>query len=799
MAPPKSPPAVVWCDRRTVVGLAWLIGFCLFFFSYSLPNNQSGEETRWAIWPVVPDRLLEIVFPGKEFDKPSDPLAGLIERLPAIGAALLMFGAASGIGHVALRRLKLDAQWTLPEQVYFAGGIGLSLGSLIILGLGLAGLLSPALLWGLVIAGNATQGWSIGRTWQKKGSLPRSAAKATTLAPADEQPVPRGLIIAAAVICLPLLWAMLLGALTPQNDFDVVAYHLNGPKEWFLQSRISFLPHNIYTSFPFLTEMWLLAGMVLFHDWSYGALAGQAVLMMFAPLTALGLYAAGRRWFSPSAGLIAAIVFLTTPWTYRVSVIAYAEGGITFYLFAAFFAAMIAEQMSNDETRMSKADKSLSFLSFFSSFVIRHSTFLLSGFLAGSAMACKYPGLTSVVLPVGLGISAAPFLKRRIPDETVPPAPTNPLHDAGRALLIYGLGVIIAIGPWLAKNLAETGNPVYPLAYSVFGGKDITPEANAKWRNGHKAAAYPSISARLRDSVIKLTDVVANNDWHSPLLYGLAPLAFFWRSRRTAVIATWLFALWLFLTWFLFTHHIDRFWIPMIPVIAFLAGAGGAALTTSVGRWIGGAIVAAAIAYNITLSSYIGGYNAGLIPLKLATENAAQHSSAPEIEWLNREWEQGRLSADFQVLFVGQAATFPARFPALYNTVFDQSLLEEWCAAGGSPDFPLKPSEQILQEFRAHGVTHLYVDWSWILRYREPYNYGYTDFVTPARLNQLQELGILDRPLRLPFPVGTRSLSDTVKQQLIDWHATELISRNIDPPSYQAIQIFPVRALTPTK
>ena len=102
------------------------------------------------------------------------------------------------------------------------------------------------------------------------------------------------------------------------------------------------MPHNVYTNFPFLTEMFALLGMVLHGDWYWGAVAGKCALFACAPLTALGLYAAGRRWFSPAAGLLAAVVYLTTPWIDRVSIIALAEGGMTFFLFATLFAAMLA-------------------------------------------------------------------------------------------------------------------------------------------------------------------------------------------------------------------------------------------------------------------------------------------------------------------------------------------------------------------------------------------------------------------------------------------------------------------------
>jgi hypothetical protein len=44
------------------------------------------------------------------------------------------------------------------------------------------------------------------------------------------------------------------------------------------------------------------------------------------------------------------------------------------------------------------------------------------------------------------------------------------------------------MGPWLVKNLMETGNPVYPLAYSLFGGADWDAATNIRWVRAHSAA-----------------------------------------------------------------------------------------------------------------------------------------------------------------------------------------------------------------------------------------------------------------------------------------------------------------------
>jgi hypothetical protein len=723
-------------------GPAWLVGFVIFFSTFDLPNNRPA--TRRDVWPLVPMQLLEIVWPLPEPDAPPSGWQFLPQRLPAIGIGLAIVGAAVGLGLLVVSRLPGFNELTRSERLFFAGGAGLSLWSLATLGLGLAGLLQPAVHWGLALAGVAAAG-ACGPTFLQR----TTDAERTT-------PAPTWLVVAALLVCVPMAWAMLLGACTPQVDFDVVEYHLNGPKEWFQHGRIAFLPHNIYTSFPFLTEMLLLSGMALRNDAHAGALAGQVSLTAFSALTAVGLYAAGRRWFSPSAGWLAALVWLTTPWTYRLSIIAYAEGGLSFYVLASFLAA--------HEACVRK----------------QPAWFALTGFLAGSAMACKYPGLISVAVPVGIGCGAS-LMRQRVGWRT-----------AVWLLSLFAVGAAAAVGPWLAKNWFETGNPVYPLAYSVFGGRDFDAETNGRWVRAHAPPAYRSARDLLRDLALRLEDVVANNDWHSPLLFGLAPLACFaWRQRRERIVSAWLFVAWLFAAWFFLTHHIDRFWVPMIPVVALLAGGGTAAFPTRPTRIVGGLAIAACVAFNATICSLVGGYNAGLTDLAYA-QYIAERSLTPELAWLNRGYAEGRLPADFKLLCVGEAATFHARFPVLYHTVFDRCLLEDWCASGPGPEYPLRPAEEIRQALREHGVTHVFVNWREILRYREPGSYGYTNFAHPRQFRRLQEMGVLGPAMSLPESLGLARLTDDRRKQLEAW-APELIVKYRGEEAFVGGQIFPVR------
>lgn len=765
---------------RLVLALAWFIAFCVWFMSFGIPNG--GPVSRWMVWTVLPFDLLDV------FDPPFDPAAApwswlfLAQRVPFLLTAGLIWLGAWGAGSLVLRGLGLREAFDPAERLFFAGCLGLSGVSLAMLGLGLMGLMNRWPLVVLLLAAPLAE-----MIWKRRerpstggnvvtagatGSIPMLTVLFRSHPNTEEhgrpQAAARGTPIIEWTMLLavaPFVVCLLLGAMSPQTDFDVVEYHLGGPKEWFQQGRIARLPHNVYTSFPFLTEMLLLCGMVLFGDWDWGALAGQAALAGFAPLTALGLYATGRRWFGSTVGCFAALVWLTAPWAYRISIIAYAEGGLACYLFAALAVGLRivwGEGDRSQETGDRKQEAGL---------------VVLCGLLAGSAMACKYTGAVSVVLPLAvmIAIHAAQHSE-----------PWTVRVRRGLLLLaLFGAGVFLTVGPWLVKNAVETGNPVYPLAYSVFGGEGRDVALDAKWRAAHGAKTYSSLGSRLSDLIVKLTDVTANNDWHSPLMFGLAPLALLasWRKR---VWTVWAFIGWQFLSWFWLTHHIDRFYVPMLPVVALLAGAGAAWLwSTRAGRWCGGALIAAGLLYNAWVMKELGGFNAGRLDLRAARDIAV----TPAIRWLNAEGDSGRLSPDTKVLCVGEAGLFHARFRYAYNTVFDRSLFEDWFfAPAANGDLSVRPVDDIRATLRSHGITHVLVNWSEILRYREPGSYGYTDAAHPDRVEELIRLGLL-KPVPLPPAVALQPLTESRLRQVETW-APSLGTTVDGQPALNAVQLF---------
>jgi hypothetical protein len=774
-ARPGLPPSP-WLDRCLEgSAIVWLTGYLLTFFSLGLPSSQPPVK-RWQIGLLLPDILLANVLPVAGVTPGS--WANFAQRLDLLAVAIGIWCGAWGWGSVVLRLARVRGDIPSLDRFVLSCGVGASAVSLLTLACGLVGWLSPWTLAGMLavaILAKLTARMRH-RTWTV---LPRAEERGT--APQVSHHVPDrmpgrpgiGMILGSLAVGAFLL-AMLLGSMLPPTDFDAKTYHLAGPKEFFLNGRITFLPHNVYTSFPFFTEMLTLLAMVLRQDWYRGALAGQVVLMGFAPLTALALFCAVRRCSNSTAGWLAAVIFLSTPWTYRLAIIPYVEGALSCYLILACYALQrVCEKPDVDHGDSGR----LPYL-------------FLTGWFAGSALACKYPGLVSVIAPLGL---ATLMVARRWPADA-----------AWRGLAAFALGAALTAGPWLAKNWLETGNPVYPLAFHVFGGIDWDDESNARWVAAHSPAGYsPSDIPR------SLLEVTLRSDWLSPLLFGLAPLAWLTvRSRRsvegavdggvhslrTVLRSLGIYVCYLFATWWLLTHRLDRFWVPLLPIVAWLAAIGG--IRTGSWPWTAArhASLSLAIVFNLGfITTPFCGFNAYLADLDEARRMSEQ--TAPGISMLNQLLTAGRIASDATVLCVGETQVFDARMRIAYNTAFDQPLFREWFAerpAGDPPerDWPLRPAAAIRGELASRKVTHVYVSWEGVIGNR--LRHGLSDFVSPAKFRELQDAGVLGDSADYPQGlVQYDQLPETMRSEAARW-APVLLPTRAGQRVFIAWEVYPV-------
>ena len=647
--------------------------------------------------------LLEFAFPefvpGVRFEE-SHLGAALVElshvenlpqRLPIVLAAAAIAVAAIALGQLPLRLL--DLRRTLEPPVRLA--LGFVLGAS---GLGVATLLAGRLgclgPWPVRIALSVPILLEIGLAAWGLGPR-RSRTVPPTDTPANPKaPISKAHTIGFGLVAGPFLLVMALGAMLPTIDFDATEYHLQGPKEYYQAGRIAFLPHNVYTSMPFGVEMLHLIGMEILDDWWRGALVGQLLVACFAPAAAVLIAATARRWGSERAAWVAAIVYLTTPWVYRLAELPYVEGPLCAYHAALIWALGRAWTWTGAER-------------------LRARLWGVIGLLAGGAMACKYPALVSAVGPFGL-LALVDSARQR----------------SGLLLLAYVVGWGIIVTPWLARNVVDTGNPVYPLAYPVFGGRDWDAAREAQWSGVH--GPKPISAPALADAVL---DVTGRSDWHSPLYAMLAPLALLRRESRRLAWSLWGYVAYLFLTWWLLTHRLDRFWLPLLPPLAVLAGLGAdwsRGRAWSIFLWV---LFTVAIVLNFTIiSTALTGLNEWTADLSVLRTRVPSMTNPPLAQL------DAQLPPDARVLLVGQAAVFHMNHDVVYNTVFNRETFET-LARGRTP-------KAVGRALRERGITHVYVDWFEIERYRSPGNYGFTPFITPKVFAALVAAGTSDQPRR---------------------------------------------------
>jgi hypothetical protein len=564
--------------------------------------------------------------------------------------------------------------------------------------------------------------------------------------------------------CVLLGLMQVASALVPPVEFDVVEYHLQGPKEFYQTGQIAFSPHNVYLNMPLGVEMHALAMMVLSggdDGWWLGGMAGKLIIASFSWLTA-GL-AAGfvARIYGTAAAWACAGLILASPGIIHVTGCGLIDGALTAYCLAV--AVMLQLLLTkHQQTNMGNVSQ-----------VQRPHTqspqllrwLLLTCFLAGCATACKYTGLIFVAVPALalIGWLAIKSLQPR----------ALPLA-AVLMLLVFA----IPIGPWLLKNLMATGNPVYPLASGVFGPGNLTADQQANWNRAHQvpfSASQSAYSWAAATQALMQIFVTSNN-----LPVCLIPLAIcgalvpgyeFWRRRPHAtrvepptlkrtlsneyqpLLVVLSASVWISGCWWLLTHRIDRFWLPLIPLLAILAGsfvhqlinrgqAMAAALAILISLLYASTITLLGVeSYNRWFCSYAS--------LRNDLTNPESGRLPATIGWINSQ-----LPKQSKLLLIGEARAFHFERPILYATCFNTP----------PGQAQLQSSDTAAKRFwlGEQGITHLLIQWTELERYRQPGNYGFSEWPGRADIEQLIVVGLIRRVPAWPFDNSQAELFEVV-------------------------------------
>ena len=542
------------------------------------------------------------------------------------GCALLWLLGAGGIGWIAWKAIGPKENNSLSLTAVTCTALGLGIMSLVILGLGLAGVMNHWIAIGLFALGDVAGFWAIYAHAKNRDASEWLKAAAgwgwLWIAPAAVG----GVVMLAACFPAGLLWG------DEPNGYDVVEYHLQVPREWYEAGRIIPLQHNVFSYFPFNVEMHYLLAMHL-HGGFWGPWAGMYLAqMMHVAICASAAWAVYALAGGGKRGLVGAMLVAGVPWTGLLAPVAYDDGGTLLFGILAVGWALRAKTIRE---------------------------FLIAGAMAGFAAGTKLSvvPLILVAVPIVVMIRAA-----------------IPVASRLSGAICYLLVGIAIFSPWLVRNWKWSGNPVFPEAMSVLGKGHFSDVQVERWREAY----LPDKDHRSAFGHIRALGSQFVADWRYG--YVLVPLgvAGIWVARhKETVICLAILLLFQLAFWLCFTHLQSRFMVMAIPILALLVA------QIDDRKWIA-ICAAAAIAISIFSVAMLIGKLGKYLDID---HNQAPLIGRENLEGF-RILDTHNLKDDQSVDLIGDACAFWYQVPMSrlhYKTVFDvdtsdpnQSIDQAW-------------------------------------------------------------------------------------------------------------------------
>ncbi|HEY3331154.1 MAG TPA: glycosyltransferase family 39 protein [Capsulimonadaceae bacterium] len=350
--------------------------------------------------------------------------------MPFLILPILWIATAAGrrIVGVALGPSR-STSWAL-ERILFGAAAGLVILGYGMLALGLAGQfrISAAAIWLAILA-------ILG--WREHLALAQDIALVAKA---------KFSLFSLCVTVLAAMFALfaLVGCLTPPYplEWDSMSYHLTDPNIYVRHGRIVPLPWESHSNFAFTMEMLYSIGMMVKST----ALAKLFHFSM-AFIAALGVWQIGRRHLSAKCGALSALLFVSLPLVFWEAGTAYVDLAATAFGVLGFLALLNALKL--DSPRW----------------------LVVTTVMLGCMVSIK---ATSAITAFLYGVIAAVWIYRRT--QLASGSSNGALREASKVLIAMGLGAFLIGSPWYIKSWVVTGNPVYPFAYSVFGGKNWDQE-----------------------------------------------------------------------------------------------------------------------------------------------------------------------------------------------------------------------------------------------------------------------------------------------------------------------------------
>ena len=344
---------------------------------------------------------------------------------------MIAFGAACWAAGDILIKSFLGKKAVLPALArhtltFTAGNVAFSY---VITALGFTGYFIPSVLWTVFIAGFGLAIWRIAMRFMRP--LQGPSLNHAIQEEGGEKGIPFFLVTTVALFLLPAI----LQAAAPPYVRDSLVYHLLCPKEYLKVGHLVHIEGNLFSAFPKGHEMFMTLLLAIGGD---RAAQGFSILQQVAAIG--GLYSLIRLMAGPWPSAVCTLGYATVPPVMYFTGCGYVEPALLMALGNSLLALTFLFQ--------SHMDKSING-------GMRLGAITFIGFLAGWMTALKYSGLIYLGL-IGLIIL---WGQRK--------ASIRKFMSIGS---VFTLGALPGLS-WMVWNWITLGNPVYPMAWFLLGGK----------------------------------------------------------------------------------------------------------------------------------------------------------------------------------------------------------------------------------------------------------------------------------------------------------------------------------------
>ena len=244
------------------------------------------------------------------------------------------------------------------------------------------------------------------------------------------------------LVFLVILFISFLASVPPVSR-DALTHHLAVPKMYLDHGGIYEIPHLKFSYYPMNLDLLYMVPLYFNND-----ILPKFIHFGFALSTAMMLFVYMSRRLHIVYAYAGSLFFLTIPVIVRLSSTVYVDLGLISFLFAALL--FLFRWIEKD---------------------FRAKYLLICAIFCGLAMGTKYNGLVGFFLLVMF----VAFVYSRYHGHQA-------LYEAkciGWTILFIVVALLI-FSPWMIRNFAWTGNPVYPLYKSIFNSENISENNDSK-------------------------------------------------------------------------------------------------------------------------------------------------------------------------------------------------------------------------------------------------------------------------------------------------------------------------------